>query len=42
MANSLALLDPGLQQGAIALVNEARQAGLNPQITSTRRTYAEQ
>jgi len=42
MTSAVSALDPAIQPGAIALLEEARQAGLNPQITSTRRTYGEQ
>jgi hypothetical protein len=42
VSGQIALLDAALQPGAIALVAEARDAGLSPVVTSTRRTYAEQ
>lgn len=42
MTTSIAALAPELQAGAAALVEEARAAGLNPIVTSTRRTFAEQ
>ena len=42
MTSAIAALDPSLQPGAVALVEEARAAGLQPVVTSTRRTFAEQ
>lgn len=42
MTSSLKLLVPELRDAAESLVEEARQAGLRPIVTSTRRTFAQQ